>query len=255
MAIKLVVNGVAGAGKTDLLRTLGKETLVVSRDSKAFSLPLPHMLVDVFYDMTTLCYGGDKTVDGEKAHINGVVDVMENYATKFGEYPTNVAFDTVSQLFMDVIDNASQRPNVYGSQGAEVTKEMAIFTKFLHELELNGINIILFNHVIEEKADGKKTGAYTSFGSGKFLEKGGFYSVVNEAVTLYEEGTHRKVHISGKDKLARTLLEDIPDTMYVENSRYPDKSKKLKEGEEYYSLAWHMNKLLEAQQSVEEWSL
>jgi len=130
MAIKLLISGEAGAGKTDLLRTLDKDTFVVSRDAKEFALPLPHMLVDTYYDMTTLIYGA---TDSEGNHLDGIVDKMEKYNEKFGHYPKTVAIDSVSQIFMDVIDVASQTPNVYGSQGAEVTKEMAILTKFIHE--------------------------------------------------------------------------------------------------------------------------
>lgn len=242
--IKLLINGIAGAGKTDLLRTLGKDAFVVSRDAKAFSLRIPHMLVDTFYDMATFCYGADKTIDGEKVHIDGITDKLEKFNERMGYYPSIVAFDSVSQIFMDVIDKASQKPNVYGSQGAEVTKEIAILTSFIHEyLELNGISIILLNHVIEEKLEGKPTGAYISFGSGKFLEKGGFYSTTNEAVTIAVSGSNRIVYTRETSKLARTTLLGIPDKMYVANSVHPDKSKKLAEGEEYFSLRDHINKL------------
>jgi hypothetical protein len=243
--IKLLVNGVAGAGKTDLLRTLDpKTTFVVSRDAKAFPLRLPHMMVETYYDASTLCYGSDKTVDGEKIHIEGITDKMEAFNTRFGFYPSTIVIDSVSQIFMDIIDKASQKPNVYGSQGAEINKEIAILTSFVHEyLEMNGIDVILLNHVVEEKADGKPTGVLEAFGSGKFLQKGGFYSTVNESITVYISGTHRMVHTREKDKCARTMLPDLPDKMYVENTVYPDKSKALKEDEIYFSLASHMEKL------------
>ena len=173
MAAKILVNGIAGAGKTELLRSLTEGAFVVSRDAKEFSLPIPHMLVDTYYNMKTLIYGGTIKVDGEDVHIDGITDKMEKYNEKVGSYPTTVVIDSVSQIFMDVIDKASQTANVYGSQGAEVTKEMAILTQFIHEsLELSGISVILLNHVIEEKADGKNTGAYIAFGQGKFLAKG-----------------------------------------------------------------------------------
>ena len=255
MAIKLLINGKAGAGKTDLLRTLGKESFVVSRDAKSFSLKVPHMLVDTFYDMKTLCFGGDMTIDGKKTHIDGIMDKLSLFNERFGYYPEIVAIDSVSQIFMDVIDKASQKPNVYGSQGAEVTKEMAILTSFIHEtLELNGISVILLNHVIEEKADGKATGNYISFGSGKFLEKGGFYSTVNESITIISEMKHRAVHMRGEDKQARTAIIDLPDKMYVANTVDPSKSKSLKEGEEYFSLKSHINLLLSQQIDLAEWS-
>mgnify|MGYP003668384714 FL=1 len=167
MTIKLLVNAIAGGGKTSLLESMGEDTFVVSRDGKDFGFPLPHMLVTNYVDMTTFIYGN------EKEEIEGVVQKLEKYEEKFGKYPTNVVIDSVSQITMDVIDVASQTANVYGSQGAEITKELAIFTKFLHEdLELNGMNVILMNHVTEEKIEGKLTGIYLPFGQGKFLAKG-----------------------------------------------------------------------------------
>lgn len=256
MAIKLVINGIAGAGKTDLLRSLGKETFVVSRDAKEFALPIPHMLVDTYYDMTTLIYGGTTKVDGEDVYIDGIVNKMEKYNEKFGHYPETIAIDSVSQIFMDVIDKASQTPNVYGSQGAEVTKEMAVLTSFIHEdLELNDINVILLNHVIEEVNEGKATGTYVSFGQGKFLAKGGFYSTTNESVTVVPEGSHRVVYTRGTKKQARTAHPDVPEKLYVANSVYPDKSKKLKDDEYYFNLKDYMNMLLSNQTDVKEWSL
>lgn len=242
MAIKLLINGEAGTGKTSLLASLDKDTFVVSRDAKKFGIKLPHVLIEEWAGMQAL--------------VNTTVEKMEAYNDKFGHYPVNVAMDSVSQIFMDVIDEASKKPNVYGSQGAEVTKEMAILTKFIHEdLELNGINVILLNHVIEEKDEGKPTGSYVSFGAGKFLAKGGFYSTTNEAITLVTSGEHRKVFLSGKAKQARTTLEGLPDYMWVENTKNPEKSKKLKEGEEYFTLKGYLDLLLQEQHDVEEWSL
>jgi len=256
MAIKIVVSGVAGAGKTDLLRSLGQESFVVSRDAKAFALPIPHMLVDTYYNMTTLIYGGKQIVDGVEVYIDGIVDKMEKYNDKYGEYPTLVAIDSVSQIFMDVIDVASQTPNVYGSQGAEVTKEIAILTKFIHEdLELNGISVVLLNHVIAEVSEGAETGTLLPFGQGKFLAKGGFYSTTNEAITIVPESGQRAIYTRGTAKQARTSNTEIPDKIWVENSVNPAKSKKLKEGESYFVLADHIAMLLDSQVSVKEWAL
>jgi len=255
--IKLLINGVAGAGKTELLRPFGKETFVISRDAKNFSLPIPHMLVDTYYDMDTFINGAtEKDENGNDIYIPGVLDKLDAYVEKFGKPPENVVIDSVSQIFMDVIDVASQKPNVYGSQGAEVTKEMAKLTQFIHEgLELQGINVILINHVIKEKEDGKFINSYVSFGSGKFLDKGGFYSTTNESILLALEGANRVVITRGTDKQARTMLTDIPDKYYVENFVHPEKSRKLKEGEEYFNLKTHLATLTATQVEAEEWAI
>ena len=256
MAAKILINGIAGAGKTDLLRSLSEGSFVVSRDAKEFSLPIPHMLVDTYYNMSTLVYGGDIKVDGETVHIDGITDKMEIFKEKTGSYPKTIAIDSVSQIFMDVIDKAAQTPNVYGSQGAEVTKEMAILTQFIHEsLELSGINVVLLNHVIEEVNEGKSTGAYVQFGQGKFLAKGGFYSTTNESVTVVPEATHRVVHTRGTNKQARTSIIELPDKLYIANTVNPDKSKTLKEGEKYFNLQDHIDLINSMNTTAEEWKL
>lgn len=43
--------------------------------------------------------------------------------------------------------------------------------------------------------------------------------------------THR-----GSANQARTLIDDLPDTQYVENTVNPSKSRKLKDGESYFDL-------------------
>lgn len=248
-SIKILVNGIAGAGKTSLLSTLGKETFVISRDGKDFSLPIPHMLVQNYVDMSTLIYGN------ENLEIDGIVQKIGVYEEKFGTLPENVVIDSVSQITMDVIDVALQKPNVYGSQGAEIAKELAILTKFIHEeLESSGMTIILMSHVTEEKDEGKPTGAYAQFGQGKFLDKGGFYATCNEAITLVPEGSYRAVYLRGRDKQARTMCKKLPAKMWLKDT-VSDKQKKLKEGEEFFSLKEHIDLLKSEQIQVGEWSI
>ena len=249
MAAKILVNGEAATGKTTLLADLdATKTLVISRDSKAFSLPIPHMLVEEYYDMNIFLYGGEVQQDGEAITVEGVTDKMEAFNTSLGHYPETVVFDTVSQLTMDVINKALKTPNVYGSQGAEINKELGTFVDFLHEyLELNDINIILLNHVIKDKSD--EATEYVAFGQGKFKDKGGFFSIVDESVTIAQEGNYLVVYTKGMLKQARSKL-DIPAKMYIESLGDPIKSKKLKEDEVYYSLNDHLQMIIEANSKV-----
>ena len=55
--------------------------------------------------------------------------------------------------------------------------------------------------------------------------------------------------------MARTAHADLPDKMYVENTVDPEKSKKLKEGETYFSLRSHLDLLLSTQENVKEFVL
>ncbi len=249
MSAKILINSESGVGKTSLLATLDPtKTLVISRDSKAFSLSIPHMLVEEFYNMNTLLFGGEVQVDGKAVTVEGVTDKMEAFNESVGEYPETIVFDTVSQITMDVINKALQTPNVYGSQGAEINKELGVLVDFLHEyLELNGINIILLNHVIKDKSD--EATEYIAFGQGQFKNKGGFFSIVDESVTLAQEGSYLVAYTKGSLKQARSKL-DVPAKMYIESTGDPIKSKKLKDGEIYYTLGNHLDMVIEANNKV-----
>ena len=252
MSAKILVNGEAAVGKTTLLSTLDpKTTLVISRDSKVFGLPIPHMMVTEYYNMDTFLYGATIVDDDEnEIYVEGVTDKMEAFNDKIGNYPETIVFDTVSQLTMDVINKALKTPNVYGSQGAEINKELGTFVDFLHEyLELNDINIILLNHVIKDKSD--EATEYIAFGQGKFKDKGGFFSIVDESVTVAQEGNYLVVYTKGALKQARSRL-DIPSKMYIESLGDPVKSRKLKEGEEYYTLKNHLDAVIESNGEITE---
>jgi hypothetical protein len=251
MAAKLLVNGEAATGKTTLLASLDPETtLVISRDNKTFGLPIPHQLVTEYVSMDSFLYGADVVdEDNKEVHIDGVVDKIEAFNTAYGHYPETVVFDTVSQLTMDVINKALQTPNVYGSQGAEINKELGKFVDFLHEyLELGDINIVLLNHVVKDKSEDATE--YVAFGQGKFKDKGGFFSIVDESVTVAQEGNYLVVYTKGALKQARSRL-DIPAKMYIESLGDPIKNKKLKEGERYYNLQEHLQMIIDANKKVE----
>lgn len=249
MSIKLLINGVASAGKTSLLSSMGEETFVISRDAKDFNLPLPHMLVDTYVDMNSFLYGN------EKAEIEGVVQKIEKYHNHFGKYPETVVIDSVSQLTLDIIEVAANKPDSYGSRSMEINRELGLLTKFIHEeLELSGMNVVLMNHVTEEKVEGALTGTLLPFGQGKFLAKGAFFATTNEAISLVLDGSQRKVIHRGTNKQARTMHLDLPDTAYVKQLDPTKKSKALKEGEEYFDLRTHMDKLIASQADVGKWS-
>ena len=82
-----------------------------------------------------------------------------------------------------------------------------------------------------------------------------FYATTNEAITIVTEGNNRAVYIRGTDKQARTTLADLPDKMWVNNIVDESKSKRLKDGEEYFSLQSHIDHLVNSQGDIKKWSL
>ena len=84
MSAKILINGKAGVGKTNLYNGL-PETFVISRDGKAFPFKMPHMLIPTYYGMDIAIHGGEiKTEDGDE-YIEGVMDKLEKYNERFGE--------------------------------------------------------------------------------------------------------------------------------------------------------------------------
>ena len=83
-----------------------------------------------------------------------------------------------------------------------------------------------------------------------------FYATTNESITVVTESSNnRSVHLRGTDKQARTTAKDLPDKMWIENINSPEKSKRLKEGEVYFSLKEHLEYLVSKQANVKKWSL
>ena len=249
MSAKVLINGVAGVGKSSLVKPL-RNAFVVSRDGKAFPFAIPHMTIPTFHNMSTVILGGTvKTEDGEE-YIEGVEDKLERYHEKFGSYPETIVIDSVSKLIQDVIDYANLNFTNFDIHST-INKEVAILTSFIQEtLVANGINVVLINHVMDNDKKG-----YVPIGQGKFKDKGGFYSEVDHSIFVGLEGKNVTVTHRGTDKQARTLIDELPDKQYVENILDPAKSKKLKEDEEYYNLQAHLDLINEKRAETDEWKL
>lgn len=82
-----------------------------------------------------------------------------------------------------------------------------------------------------------------------------FYATTNESITLKPKGDNREVLLRGTDKQARTTCKELPDSMWVKNINDESKSKRLKEGEKYFTLQEHIDYLMSKQKSVKKWSL
>ena len=248
MSAKILINGVAGTGKSSLLKSL-KDAFVISRDGKAFPFRMPHMLVKEYYGMATILYGGTVSVDGEEdLEVEGVLAKLERYAEKNGHYPATVAIDSVSKLMQDAIDQANLLYENFDVH-SHINKEIAILTTFVQEtLVANGVNVVLLNHVMHNDKKG-----YVPVGQGKFKDKGGFYSEVDYSLFI-EGGKYPKVTHRGAEKQARTLIEDLPTSQYVRNIFDDSKSKKLGEGESFFDLQEYIEMIsAESVDISEEW--
>ena len=197
MAVKLLISGLSGSGKTSLTRPL-KDALVIYHDGKKFPYPVPHATVRDF--------------DSAKDLIDLVAEKVEAYHAKFDAYPSTIVFDSVSKIFDTIADNCNRKYNGFDIY-TNLNREINAFTSFIEDsLVASDINVILISHALYD-AD---TSRYQLVASGSFAKRGGFYAEVDEALFLEVKANKRLVHFKSSKFPARTLMEDLPEVSDVE---------------------------------------
>lgn len=218
MPAKILITGLANTGKTSLLRTL-KDVLVIARDGKPFSLPLPHVNIQEFSTM------GD--------FLNTVSDKIEIYNKNTGDYPRTIAFDSVSRIFTDIEIECNRRFKGF-DVWKNVNSEITMFTDAINDLQSQGFNIVLIAHSVWD-SDAKK---YIETCKGSFAKTGGFLSTVDYAINIDILGSKRIITHRGNN-LSRTLIQDMPD----------------KEDASTFNLQDYIEKIEKQDSEVEEFSL
>jgi len=197
MSVKLLISAEANSGKTTLTKNL-KNSLVVSHDGKRYPFPVPHVMVPSF----------DKVDD----LINLTIEKIEAYKDKFGEYPDTVVFDSVSKIFDTIHANCNEKFKGFTIY-SELDKEVVAFTSFIeNSLIASGMNVILISHALYD-AD---TAKYNLVGKGSFAKRGGFLAEVDEAIFIEVKSNKRILHFRSAKLPARSLQEDLPDSLPVE---------------------------------------
>lgn len=197
MSVKLLISAEANSGKTTLTKNL-KNSLVISHDGKRYPFPVPHVLIPTFDSVNEL--------------INVTVEKIEAYKAKFGEYPDTVVFDSVSKIFDTIHANCNEKYKGFVIY-SELDKEVVTFTSFIeNSLIASGMNVILISHALYD-AD---TAKYNLVGKGSFAKRGGFLAEVDEAIFIEVKSNKRLLHFRSAKLPARSLQEDLPDSLPVE---------------------------------------
>ena len=220
MAIKLLISAESNSGKTTLTKDL-KDSLVVSHDGKKYPFPVPHVLIDSFSTTEEL--------------INTVNDKIVIYKEKFGEYPKNVVFDSVSKIFDTLLDKCNEKHTGFKIY-SELNKEIHAFTEYVeHTLIASDINVILISHALYDADQAK----YNLIGKGDFQKRGGFLAEVDQALFIETKNNKRIIHFRSTKFPARTLRNDDPDSVNVSE----------------FSLQDYVTTLSEEQETVDEYAL
>lgn len=203
MTVKLLISGEANSGKTTLTKNL-KNSLVISHDGKRFPFPIAHAMVPTF--------------DSTKELVDVTVEKIEAYKEKFGAYPETVVFDSVSKIFETIHTFCNEKHTGFKIY-SELDKEVNAFTSFIeNSLIASGMNVILISHALYDS----DTAKYNLVGKGSFQKKGGFLSETDEGIFIETKGNKRILHFRSAKLPARTLQEDLPDSMPVEDFNLQD---------------------------------
>ena len=219
---KILISGESNSGKTTLLKTLDpKKTLVISHDGKQFPYAIPHVNIPTFGTTAEL--------------IKLITEKMIAFKEKFGEFPTNIVFDSVSKIFETIMDSMSIKHTGFKVYG-ELDINISEFNRFVEDqLISSGKNVIILSHALY---DGD-TGNYNLSGKGSFAKVGGYLSQVDHAVFIEKKSNKRVIHHKATKFPARSTLDDIPESQPIEE----------------YNLAEHIIKLESVKGEVVEFSL
>ena len=197
MSVKLLISAEANSGKTTLTKNL-KDSLVVSHDGKRYPFPVPHVMVPTFDSVAEL--------------INVTVEKIEAYKAKFGDYPATIVFDSVSKIFDTIHSNCNEKFKGFTIY-SELDKEVTTFTAFIeNSLVASNMNVVLISHALYDA----ETTKYNLVGKGSFAKRGGFLAEVDEPIFIEVKNNKRILHFRSAKLPARSLQEDLPDSLPVE---------------------------------------
>jgi len=198
MAVKLLIAGESNAGKTTLTKGL-ENSLVISHDGKSYPYRNPHASISEFSTSDEL--------------TSFVTQKIEAYNERFGSYPKTVVFDSVSRIFDTLYDACNHKYSGF-SIFQNLDKEIKAFTNYIENtLIASGINVIILSHAIYDA----ETTKYNLVGKGSFAKIGSFLSVTDEAIFVETKNNKRILHFRSTKFPARTLQEDNPDSMPVDD--------------------------------------
>lgn len=206
--IKLLVSAFESSGKSTITSQL-EDVLVFNMDHKEYGFKIPHANL--------------KSYEGMDVLLATVGEKINAYKDKFGKYPKNVVFDTVTQMY-----SSMQKYNADKYKGFDIhtnnNKDTLSFNQFIEDsLIPSDINVIVVAHTVYDEA----TARHIIPATGAFAKSGSWLSVVNDAIFVEKKSNKLVVHTSGMKYPARTTLADLETGVDMEK----------------YSLQDHINQL------------
>ena len=203
MAVKFLVSAFEKSGKSTITSQL-RNPLVINLDQKEYGFKVPHVNIKEYVGMDAL--------------LETIAEKLQAYKEKFGKYPENLIFDTVTQMY-----SAMQKYNSDKYKGFDVHskngQETMAFNQFIEQQLLPaGINVIIVAHTLYDEA----TSRHIIPATGAFAKAGSWTSVVNDSIFVEVKSNKLVVHLKGLKYPARTTLTDLPDSIPVEEYSLQD---------------------------------
>ena len=203
MAVKFLVSAFEKSGKSTITSQL-RNPLVINLDQKEYGFKVPHVNIKEYVGMDAL--------------LETIAEKLQAYKEKFGKYPENLIFDTVTQMY-----SAMQKYNSDKYKGFDIhsknNQETMAFNQFIEQQLLPaGINVIIVAHTLYDEA----TSRHIIPATGAFAKAGSWTSVVNDSIFVEVKSNKLVVHLKGLKYPARTTLTDLPDSIPVEEYSLQD---------------------------------
>jgi len=203
LAVKFLVSAFEKSGKSTITSQL-RNPLVINLDQKEYGFKVPHVNIKEYVGMDAL--------------LETIAEKLQAYKEKFGKYPENLIFDTVTQMY-----SAMQKYNSDKYKGFDVHskngQETMAFNQFIEQQLLPaGINVIIVAHTLYDEA----TSRHIIPATGAFAKAGSWTSVVNDSIFVEVKSSKLVVHLKGLKYPARTTLTDLPDSIPVEEYSLQD---------------------------------
>lgn len=203
MAVKFLVSAFEKSGKSTITSQL-RNPLVINLDQKEYGFKVPHVNIKEYLGMDAL--------------LETIAEKLQTYKDKFGKYPENLIFDTVTQMY-----SAMQKYNSDKYKGFDVhsknNQETMAFNQFIEQQLLPaGINVVIVAHTLYDEA----TSRHIIPATGAFAKAGSWISVVNDSIFVEVKSNKLVVYLKGLKYPARTTLTDLPDSIPVEEYSLQD---------------------------------
>jgi hypothetical protein len=196
MAIKTLISGEAGAGKTTLIKDL-KDALLLSHDGKRPNVKIPNVYVTTFSSVVEL--------------IGVLNEKIEAYNTKYGDYPKVIVIDSISRVYETIYNNCSAKFSGFAIY-SNMDSEIKLLNDYIENtLIASGMDVVVISHALYDP----ETQQYNLVGKGSFSKLGGYYAVVDEGLFCERKSNKRVVHYRSNKLPARTLISSFPDSVDV----------------------------------------